>query len=202
MFTGLIREKAKVVSFANNFLTLQSDYSPKIGDSIAINGICLTVVTINNGQFSVELSPETKKIIAVENLKHFVHMEPAMRLSDRLEGHIVQGHADCVGEVVKIEKKEQSFDFFIKIPEEHIKYVVPKGSITIDGVSLTVNDVYHDSFRLTIIPHTIENTLIKNYTIGTRVNVETDMFARYLYHMFQGKKSLSWDDVDKIMASY
>jgi riboflavin synthase len=202
MFTGLIREKAKVLSFANNLLELKSDYHPKIGDSIAINGICLTVVAVKNGQFSVELSPETKKIIAVENLKHFVHMEPAMRLSDRLEGHIVQGHADCVGEVIKIVKEEDSYDFFIKIPKLYIKYVVPKGSITIDGVSLTVNDVYHDSFRLTIIPHTIENTLIKNYQIGTRVNVETDMFARYLFHMFQGKKSLSWDDVDKIMASY
>lgn len=202
MFTGLIRERAKVISFANNFLQLQAKYQPKIGDSIAINGICLTVVALNNDQFTVELSPETKNIIAVENLKHFVHMEPAMRLSDRLEGHIVQGHADCVGEVIKIEKREKAFDFYIKIPQEHIKYVVPKGSITIDGVSLTVNDVYQTTFRLTIIPHTIENTLIKNYKIGTRVNVETDMFARYLYHMFQGKKSLSWDDVDKIMASY
>jgi len=202
MFTGLIRERAKVISFANNFLEVSAVYKPNIGDSIAINGICLTVVAIKNSQFTVELSPETKKIIAVENLKHFVHMEPAMKMSDRLEGHIVQGHADCVGEVLKIEKKEQSFDFIIKIPEDYIKFVVPKGSITIDGVSLTVNDVYHDNFRLTIIPHTIENTLIKNYQVGTRVNVETDMFARYLYHMFKGKKSMSWDDVDKIMANY
>ncbi len=202
MFTGLIKERAKVLSFANNFLVLSAAYKPKIGDSIAINGICLTVVMINNNQFTVELSPETKKIIAVENLKHFVHIEPAMRMSDRLEGHIVQGHADCVGEVLKIEKSEKAFDFYIKIPKEYIKFVVPKGSIAIDGVSLTVNDVYHDSFRLTIIPHTIENTLMKNYKIGTRVNVETDMFARYLYHMFKGKKSMSWDDVDKIMANY
>jgi len=202
MFTGLIREKAKVVSFANNFLELKADYKPEIGDSIAINGICLTVVAIKNGHFTVELSPETKKIIAVENLKHFVHIEPAMKMSDRLEGHIVQGHADTVGEVQKIEKKESSFDFYIKIPSDYIKYVVPKGSITIDGVSLTVNDVYHDSFRLTIIPHTIENTLIKNYKIGTRVNVETDMFARYLYHMFHKEKNITWDDVDRIMANY
>ncbi len=202
MFTGLIREKAKVLSYENSFLVLSAAYKPKIGDSIAINGICLTVVAINNGQFTVELSPETKKIIAVENLKHFVHMEPAMRMQDRLEGHIVQGHADCVGEVVKIESSENAYDFFIKIPKDQMKFVIPKGSITIDGVSLTVNDVYHDSFRLTIIPHTIENTLMKNYKIGTRVNVETDMFARYLYHMFKREKKISWDDVDRIMASY
>jgi len=202
MFTGLIRESAKVISFANNFLVLSAAYKPKIGDSIAINGICLTVVAINNSQFTVELSPETQKIIAVENLKHFVHMEPAMRMSDRLEGHIVQGHADCVGEVLKIERSEKAYDFFLKIPNAYIKFVVPKGSITIDGVSLTVNDVYHDSFRLTIIPHTIENTLMKNYKIGTRVNVETDMFARYLYHMFKKEKNISWSDVDRIMAQY
>ncbi len=202
MFTGLIREQAKVISFSNNFLVLSAGYKPKIGDSIAVNGICLTVVALNGEQFTVELSPETKKIIAVENLKHFVHMEPAMAMHDRLEGHIVQGHADCVGEVIKIEKKENAYDFYIKVPKAQLKFVVPKGSIAIDGVSLTVNDVYHDSFRLTIIPHTIENTLIKNYNIGTRVNVETDMFARYLYHMFKGEKSLSWDDVDRIMARY
>lgn len=202
MFTGLIRESAKVLSYENNFLVLSAAYKPKIGDSIAINGICLTVVAVNNSQFTVELSPETKKIIAVENLKHFVHMEPAMRMNDRLEGHIVQGHADCVGKVKEIQISEKSYDYFIKIPQEYIKFVVPKGSITIDGVSLTVNDVYHDSFRLTIIPHTIQNTLIKNYKIGTRVNVETDMFARYLYHMFKKEKKISWDDVDRIMASY
>ena len=202
MFTGLIREKAKVLSYENSFLVLSAVYKPKIGDSIAINGVCLTVVEINNGQFTVELSPETKKIIAVENLKQFVHMEPAMRMRDRLEGHIVQGHADCVGEVVKIESSENAYDFYIKIPKDQMKFVIPKGSITIDGVSLTVNDVYHDSFRLTIIPHTIENTLMKNYKIGTRVNVETDMFARYLYHMLKREKKISWDDVDRIMASY
>ncbi len=202
MFTGLIREKASVISFTDNFLVLRAEYRPKIGDSIAVNGICLTVVSISGSEFTVELSPETKKIIAVENLKHFVHIEPAMKLSDRLEGHIVQGHADTVGEVYKIEKNEKSFDIIIKIPPQFIKYIVPKGSITIDGVSLTVNDVFSDSFRLTIIPHTLQNSLIKDYRIGTRVNIETDMFARYLYHMFHKEKNLSWDDVDKIMAAY
>ena len=83
------------------------------------------------------------------------------------------------------------------------KYIIPKGSVTIDGVSLTVNEVLKDEFRLTIIPHTIENTLFKNYKIGTKVNLETDMFARYIYNMFKNKKdNLSWGDVDKIMASY
>jgi len=95
MFTGLIREFAHVVSYQNNFLTLSAKYKPNIGDSIAVNGICLTVVSLNSDTFTVELSGETRAIIAVENLRGKVHIEPAMAVGDRLEGHIVQGHADC-----------------------------------------------------------------------------------------------------------
>lgn len=203
MFTGLIRELAKVESFSNNFLTLKAKYVPKIGDSIAVNGACLTVVKFENGTFSVELSPESKNILALENYKNEVHIEPAMQLKDRFEGHIVQGHIDCIGTIIKIENNGNSTDFFIKIPKEFIKFVVPKGSIAVDGVSLTINDVYKDSFRLTIIPHTIENTIFKRYKLNTRVNIETDMFARYVYNMFKkDENTLSWDKVDSIMARY
>ncbi|MCT7601027.1 riboflavin synthase [Aliarcobacter butzleri] len=203
MFTGLIREMAKVVSFKNNFLTLKAKYHPKIGDSIAINGACLTVVKITNETFTVELSPESQKILATENYKNEVHIEPAMMMGDRFEGHIVQGHVDCLGTVKAIKQNGNSTDFFISLPKEYSKYIIPKGSVTIDGVSLTVNEVLKDEFRLTIIPHTIENTLFKNYKIGTKVNLETDMFARYIYNMFKNKKdNLSWGDVDRIMASY
>lgn len=203
MFTGLIREMAKVVSFKNNFLTLKAKYHPKIGDSIAINGACLTVVKITNETFTVELSPESQKILAMENYKNEVHIEPAMMMGDRFEGHIVQGHVDCLGIVKTIKQNGNSTDFFISLPKEYSKYIIPKGSVTIDGVSLTVNEVLKDEFRLTIIPHTIENTLFKNYKIGTKVNLETDMFARYIYNMFKNKKdNLSWGDVDRIMASY
>lgn len=203
MFTGLIRELAKVESFSNNFLTLKAKYVPKIGDSIAVNGACLTVVKFGNGTFSVELSPESKNILALENYKNEVHIEPAMQLKDRFEGHIVQGHIDCIGTIIKIENNGNSTDFFIKIPKEFIKFVVPKGSIAVDGVSLTINDVYKDSFRLTIIPHTIENTIFKRYKLNTRVNIETDMFARYVYNMFKkDENTLSWDKVDSIMARY
>ncbi|MCR1816398.1 riboflavin synthase [Aliarcobacter butzleri] len=203
MFTGLIREMAKVVSFKNNFLTLKAKYHPKIGDSVAINGACLTVVKITNETFTVELSPESQKILAMENYKNEVHIEPAMMMGDRFEGHIVQGHVDCLGTVKTIKQNGNSTDFFISLPKEYSKYIIPKGSVTIDGVSLTVNEVLKDEFRLTIIPHTIENTLFKNYKIGTKVNLETDMFARYIYNMFKNKKdNLSWGDVDRIMASY
>jgi riboflavin synthase len=206
VFTGLIREMAKVVSFKNNYLTLNAKYNPKIGDSIAINGACLTVVRTTSDTFTVELSPESQNILAMENFKDEVHMEPAMMMGDRFEGHIVQGHVDCLGTVKSIKSNGNSTDFFISLPSQFLKFVIPKGSVTIDGVSLTINEVLDDSFRLTIIPHTIENTLFKRYKVGTKVNLETDMFARYIYNMFKGnnkkENKMSWDDVDKIMANY
>ena len=202
MFTGLIREIATVKSFASSKLTIKSNLHPKLGDSIAINGACLTVIETSPTEFSVELSPESASVLAIENYKDKVHIEPAMRLSDRVEGHIVQGHVDCVGEIVKIEQNGNSTDFYITIPKANAKFLVPKGSITVDGVSLTINDVKDNTFRLTIIPHTIKNTIFSRYKIGTRVNIETDMFARYVYHIFKKEKNITWDDVDRIMASY
>lgn len=205
MFTGLIREMAEVISLKNSSLTLKAKYKPKIGDSIAVNGACLTVVRVASGTFSVELSPETQSILAMENYKGRVHIEPAMMMGDRFEGHIVQGHVDCLGTVKSINKNGNSTDYIISLPSEYSKYIIPKGSVTIDGVSLTVNEVLKDSFRLTIIPHTIKNTLFENYKIGSKVNLETDMFARYIYNMFNNKKEdnrLTWDSVDRIMATY
>jgi len=203
VFTGLIREMAKVVSFNNDVLTLKAKYSPNIGDSIAINGACLTVIEISKDMFSVELSPESQKILAMENYKNEVHIEAAMMMGDRFEGHIVQGHVDCLGTISNIKDNGNSTDFFIELDKEYAKFVIPKGSITVDGVSLTVNEVLKDAFRLTVIPHTIENTLFKTYTIGTKVNLETDMFARYVYNMFKNnKQEISWNDVDNIMATY
>ena len=206
MFTGLIREIAQVLSFKNNYLTLKANYHPKIGDSIAINGACLTVVRVTNDTFTVELSPESQKILAISNYKHEVHIEPAMMMGDRFEGHVVQGHVDCLGEIKDIKKNGNSTDFYITLPRQYLKFIIAKGSVTIDGVSLTINDVYEDSFRLTIIPHTVKNTIFKSYKVGSEVNLETDMFARYIYNMFKGanqnNNNLSWDEVDKIMATY
>lgn len=210
MFTGLIKEMANVVSFEDNILTLNAKYSPNIGDSVAINGACLTVISFTNDTFSVELSPESQTHLAMENYKDLVHIEPAMSMGDRFEGHIVQGHIDCIGVINEIKNNGNSTDFFITIPKEKIKFIIDKGSVSIDGISLTINDIFEDSFRLTIIPHTIENTLFKYYKTGTRVNIETDMFARYIFNIFKKDNSnqdnlnqdLSWDSVDNIMANY
>ena len=208
MFTGLIQECAKIKSFNNNILSIKAEYIPKIGDSIAVNGACLTVITLNSDGFDVELSKETRDLLALENYKDEVHIEPAMQLSSRLDGHIVQGHIDTVGEVIKIEEKENMFDFYIKCPKEFMLYISKKGSIAIDGVSLTVNDIFEDSFRLSIIPHTLRDTLLGNYQIKRRVNIETDFLAKQIVHTInrmdiQNKeKKTSWSDIDKINLSY
>jgi riboflavin synthase len=200
VFNGLIREMAKVVSFNNNKLRLKSKYIPQIGDSIAINGVCLTATKIYKDGFEVELSPETQKIIPLENYTpgKYVHIEPALRFSDRIDGHLIQGHVDAIGEVLEIKKNSNSYDVIIKTDSKIIKYIAPKGSIAIDGVSLTINEVFSDRFRLTIIPHTFENTLFKYYKPHQKVNIETDMFARYIYHMIKkspndfNEQILSW----------
>ena len=202
MFTGLIREIASVKNLAGSKLSIKASHKAKLGDSIAINGACLTVVEILADGFSVELSPESQKLLAIENYKNEVHIEPAMMMGDRFEGHIVQGHIDAIGIIKDIKNNGNSFDVFIKVDKKFIPYIVPKGSITIDGVSLTVNDVLEDFFRLTIIPHTMKETLFKNYEKGSRVNVETDMFARYVSHIVAHQKqtALSWNEVDNITA--
>ena len=204
MFTGLIREVARVKSLSGSTLKIQSKYKSNIGDSIAINGACLTVISVENDGFSVELSPESQKVLAMENYKNEVHIEPAMSMGDRFEGHVVQGHVDCIGTIKSIKNSGNSFDIFIEVDKEHTAFVIPKGSITIDGVSLTVNSVTGNEFRLTIIPHTMKETIFKNYKIGSKVNVETDMFARYVSHIIshQSGKNLTWDEVDSINASY
>jgi len=205
MFTGLIREIATVKNYANNILTIQSKHKAKMGDSIAINGVCLTVIQVNSDGFDLELADETRSIIDESKISGKVHIEPAMQMSDRFEGHIVQGHVDCVGVVDKITTLENATDFIIKVEPKYIAHIIPKGSITIDGISLTVNDVYKDSFRLTIIPHTLRETLMKNYIIGTKLNIETDVFARYIDHILEHRskrKSMSWDEVDNIQMGY
>ncbi|WP_457560672.1 riboflavin synthase [Caminibacter sp.] len=199
MFNGLIREFGEVISFSNNTLKIKSNLNPQIGDSIAVNGVCLTVTKVGNSFFEVELSPETQKIVPLENYQagKRVHLEEALKFGDKIDGHLIQGHVDAIGEVLEIKKSKNSYDVIIKTNPKIMKFIAPKGSIAIDGVSLTVNDVYTDRFRLTIIPHTFENTLFKEYKVLRKVNIETDMFARYIYHMFKKNP----DDInEKILA--
>ncbi|MDD5717232.1 MAG: riboflavin synthase [Sulfuricurvum sp.] len=204
MFTGLIREMAHVKSFGGNRLSLKALHKPKLGDSIAINGTCLSVVSIESDGFSVELSPETLEHIATEKLSGKVHIEPAMMMGERFEGHIVQGHIDTIGTIRSITDNGNSYDVIVDVDPEFIPLIPPKGSITIDGISLTVNEVMKDAFRLTIIPITMRETLFGLYQKGTRVNIETDLFARYIRHILTASstRKMSWEDIDHISSLY
>ena len=283
MFNGLIREIAQVASFSGNLLRLRARYRPALGDSVAVNGACLSVTRLFADGFAVQLSSETARVIAAQNLRGSVHIEPAMRIGDRIDGHLIQGHIDAVGEIYKISKLASGVDFFIRAPLHIAPLLAPKGSVAIDGVSLTINEVLEGSgthgrnfngqgldgenfirkelrdanfngagshglnsngsnsvrdpnsldanlksgaqsyaIRLTIIPLTLKDTLFGSYKIGRRVNIETDLLARYVAAQLrfaggqpvrgtdtarddsaEGEKDrLSWDAVDKILSLY
>ncbi len=203
MFNGLIREIAKVKSYQNNVLNLKANYRPNLGDSVAVNGACLSVTKLHSDGFELELSHESRKHIAVQNLKDKVHIEPALRYGDRIDGHLMQGHIDFIGKLEKIEKDENGIDFYISLPKEAMKFMARKGSIGIDGVSLTINEIVENSVRLTIIPITFKETLFKEYKIGREINIESDLLARYIYAQMQDKnKGLSWEEVERITYLY
>ncbi|WP_087721550.1 riboflavin synthase [Campylobacter coli] len=203
MFNGLIREIAKVKSYQNNVLNLKANYRPNLGDSVAVNGACLSVTKLHSDGFELELSHESRKHIAVQNLKDKVHIEPALRYGDRIDGHLMQGHIDFIGRLEKIEKDENGVDFYIALPKEAMKFMARKGSIGIDGISLTINEIIENGVRLTIIPITFKETLFKEYEIGREINIESDLLARYIYAQMQDKdKGLSWEEVERIAYLY
>ncbi|EBH4322422.1 riboflavin synthase [Campylobacter jejuni] len=203
MFNGLIREIAKVQSYQNNTLSLTAKHRPNLGDSIAVNGACLSVTKLYEGGFEVELSRESRTHIAIENLKDKVHIEPALRYGDRIDGHLMQGHIDFIGILEKIQKDENGVDFHITLPKEAMKFMAEKGSIAVDGVSLTINEILKNGIRLTIIPITFKETLFKDYQVGRKINIESDLLARYIYAQLQGKnKGLLWEEVERISYLY
>lgn len=204
MFNGLIREIAGVVSYLQNELRLKASYRPNLGDSVAVNGACLSVIKIFDDGFSVELSAETRAHIATENLKGRVHIEPAMKLSDRIDGHLVQGHIDAIGKISRIKRRENGVDFYIDLPREVMSLMANKGSICVEGVSLTINETLPSGVRLTIIPITFRESLFSEFKVGRRVNIESDLLARYVAHQlnFKPKEAMSWDEAQHIASLY
>ncbi|MCE3036617.1 riboflavin synthase [Helicobacter sp. faydin-H20] len=202
MFSGLIREIAKVKKLKNNILELEASYEPEIGDSIAVNGVCLTVISKKNKTFSLEISKHTQEKIALENYHENVHIEPALQMISRLDGHLVQGHVDGIGVIQNIQKNKNQVEFFIKAPQNILRLCIPHGSITIDGISLTLAEISHEGFKLIIIPHTFENTLFKTYQKQRRVNIETDMLVRSIDALLSKKDQKSWTNFDDILMSF
>ncbi|MBI1887127.1 MAG: riboflavin synthase [Nitrosomonadales bacterium] len=161
----------------------------QIGDSIAVNGVCLTVVALNGNEFTVDVSRETLDCtVGLERQGGHVNLEKALRLSDRLGGHLVSGHVDGVGEVVAFNDIGESWQLAVRAPQQLAKYIAVKGSITINGVSLTVNQVAGPEFEVNLIPHTLEVTTLDELKAGAKVNLEIDLIARYVERMLQAEK--------------
>ncbi|OFZ67307.1 MAG: riboflavin synthase subunit alpha [Betaproteobacteria bacterium RBG_16_56_24] len=158
----------------------------QIGDSIAVNGVCLTVIEHTNDAFTVDVSRETLDCtVGLDAQGAPVNLEKALRLADRLGGHLVSGHVDGVGEVVTFTDLGESWKLVIRAPHVLAKYIAIKGSITVNGVSLTINRVSVDEFSVNLIPHTLVMTNLKNLRAGSRVNLEVDLIARYVERMMQ-----------------
>lgn len=155
----------------------------KTGDSIAVNGVCLTAVNFNNTHFEAHVSKETLSVTAGLNKPQAVNLEKALRLNDRLGGHLVSGHVDGVGEVVLFEALGDCWKLDIRAPHAISKYIAVKGSIGVNGVSLTVNTITADVFSINLIPHTLENTTLNLLQAGSLVNLEVDQIARYVERM-------------------
>ena len=164
----------------------------QIGDSIAVNGVCLTVVKLDGHVFTVDVSRESLNCtVGLERQGGHVNLEKALRLSDRLGGHLVSGHVDGVGEVVAFNDIGESWRLVVRAPHALAKYIATKGSITINGVSLTVNHVAGSEFDVNLIPHTLDVTTLNELTAGAKVNLEIDLIARYVERMMQGEKEES-----------
>ena len=190
MFTGIIQAKGTVTALDKRGgdvrLSLQSNGLPfasyEVGESIAVNGVCLTAVALRDDGFDTDVSVETLDVTSLGSLGvgGSVNLEPSLALGDRLGGHLVSGHVDCLGIVKSVAADARSTRLAIEIPAEFSRYVARKGSVTVDGVSLTVNAVAGSVFEVNIIPHTAEVTIIGGYAVGSRVNIEVDLLARYL----------------------
>ncbi|MCG9596615.1 riboflavin synthase [Vibrio sp. Isolate25] len=162
----------------------------KLGDSIATNGVCLTVVDFTSTSYSADLSLETlsKTGFTDYQVGGKVNLEKAMLPTTRFGGHIVSGHVDGVGEIIERNQVGRAIEFWVSMPEELSKYVAEKGSVTVDGISLTVNDLRKNAFKLTIVPHTGEETTIADFHVGRKVNLEVDVLARYMERLLTSQK--------------
>ena len=157
----------------------------KVGDSIAVNGCCLTVVELTPRAFRVDVSRETLERTIGFEAGARVNLEKALRVSDRLGGHLVTGHIDGLGEVMRWEPVGESWQLEVRVPAELARYFARKGSVTVNGVSLTVNRIEADRFEVNLIPHTLEVTNLKSLSVGVRVNLEVDLLARYIERLLQ-----------------
>ena len=185
MFTGIIEETGVIQSITSNSISIQCEKvleNTKVGDSIAVNGVCLTVTQLKELSFLADVSPETFKVTMLGELQKgdCVNLERALLLSNRLGGHIVSGHIDTVGSISNLSKNNDFYDLMVNFDSKYKKYIVKKGSISINGISLTIAECGDNFVTIAVIPHTFENTSLKMLNKGKNVNVEFDILAKYV----------------------
>ena len=199
MFTGIIESVGKIESIEDKggdarvwIQTAKMDMSDvQLGDSIAMNGVCLTAVELREDAYCADVSGETLSLTSLKQLKEGsqVNLEKALTPNTRLGGHMVSGHVDGLGKVIERYDDARSVRFVIESPSSLAKYIAVKGSITVDGVSLTVNKLDGCQFELNIVPHTLQETIMQSYQAGSEVNLEVDLIARYLERLMLGEKA-------------
>jgi riboflavin synthase len=201
MFTGIIEDVGTITRVGSGpeggrVLAVRTAFDPStlaVGDSIANSGVCLTVTHLEGATFSVDVGPETlaRTTLGALTAGSRVNLERSVTLDKRLGGHLVQGHVDAVGRVARIEKRENAFDFEIEAPEEVLRLAIPRGSIAVDGISLTVTGRSNGAFSVSIIPHTLRVTTIHEKKVGDGVNLEADLIARYVAGLLDFKDQKS-----------
>lgn len=197
MFTGIIKRISRVekISWKAGSLFVEikipKDWKIKVGESISINGVCSTVKKVSKKNFTVEYMPETVKKTTVGNFKKGaeINLERSLRVGDLMDGHIVQGHVDCVGKIVEVKKVKKSKVVKIKVPKVFMKFMAPKGSVSVDGISLTIVDSKKDWFTVSLVSYTLENTNLGKIKVGENVNIETDAIAKYIFNILKYAKS-------------
>lgn len=197
MFTGIIEETGTVKNITHGTFTKivikcsKVLEETKIGDSIAVNGVCLTVTNISDESFAADVMPETMRASNLKDLKtgSIVNLERALQVGRRMGGHIVTGHIDCVGKIIDKRQEKNAFIFKIAINKEFTKYIARKGSIAVDGISLTVVEDGYDYFTVSVIPHTMLKTTLGYKGVGDSVNIEFDILSKYVEKLI-GKKDI------------
>ncbi|HET6642851.1 MAG TPA: riboflavin synthase [Gaiellaceae bacterium] len=179
MFTGIVRERGRVVSFENGRLVVESTLAPEVGDSIAVDGTCLTVVESANGRLSFDVVGETDA--RTKPFRAEVNLEPAIEAGAPLGGHYVQGHVDGTGRV----RSQEDGRLTVEAPPEILRYCVEKGSVTVDGVALTVAELTDEAFTVALVPHTLEVTTLGGLEPGEAVNLEADILAKYVERLIR-----------------
>jgi riboflavin synthase len=206
MFTGLIECTGLIIAIRSGALEISSALplnEISTGDSVAVNGACLTITSIRNNTLSFDISPETvmRTTFGMMQPGSKVNLERAMKLGGRLDGHLVTGHIDCIGELATVQYMDNAILLQFNLPKEQARMLVEKGSVAVDGISLTVNSVTDNGFSVSIIPHTLAKTTLSEIGTGKKVNIETDILGKYIARLIAPETVTGGLTLNKLMQN-